>query len=207
MRASESSSSSLSRSRQLRTLLEKPLTVHLLKTTRSKVASWRTKSKYYFSPYIRLFQPYGQAPFFSTSCAAKCDGCPSQIKILKLILPADKQPGTRGGVSKPKRKTVAEHALRNRTNPFASVVRESTLTIPSLIGSIHCWLTCAPTASLPLWSMIWSFHSGTLPDACGFHRANTARTNPKSGHCDFRPSAHFLSCLRPLAVISVEAPP
>src|SRR5229473_861813 len=53
VRASESSSSSLSRSRQLRTLLEKPRMVHLLKTTRSKIASWRTKSKHYFSPYVR----------------------------------------------------------------------------------------------------------------------------------------------------------
>src|SRR5438552_7544274 len=57
MRASERSSSSLSRSRQLRTLLEKPCMVHLLKTARPKVPLWRTKSKHYFSPYVRLFRP------------------------------------------------------------------------------------------------------------------------------------------------------
>ena len=41
-------SASLSRSRQLRTLLEKPRMEQLLKTARRKVPPWRTKSKYYF---------------------------------------------------------------------------------------------------------------------------------------------------------------
>src|SRR5204862_3844578 len=50
---SGNASASLSRSRQLRTLFEKPRMVHLLKTARSKVPSRRTKSKQYFSPYIR----------------------------------------------------------------------------------------------------------------------------------------------------------
>src|SRR6266852_9867699 len=53
VRASESSSSSLSRSKQLRTPFEKPRMEHLLKTTRSNVPLWRTKSKHYFSPYVR----------------------------------------------------------------------------------------------------------------------------------------------------------
>src|SRR4029077_13433826 len=57
MRASESSSSSLSRSRQLRTLLEKPRMAHLLKTARPKLPPRRTKSKHYFSPYIRPGRP------------------------------------------------------------------------------------------------------------------------------------------------------
>ena len=54
MRASESSSSSLSRSRHLRTLLEKLRMVHLLKTTRPKLSPWRRKSKSYYSPFVRL---------------------------------------------------------------------------------------------------------------------------------------------------------
>src|SRR6266478_3390734 len=54
MRASESCSSSLSCSRQLRTLFRKPRMEHLLKTTRSKVPSWRTKSKHYFFAFSSL---------------------------------------------------------------------------------------------------------------------------------------------------------
>src|SRR5882672_7964764 len=57
LRASVSSSSSLSRSRQLRTPFESPRIEHLLKTTNSKLSPWRTKSKHYFSPYVRPYLP------------------------------------------------------------------------------------------------------------------------------------------------------
>ena len=57
LRASVSSSSSLSRSKQLRTPFESPRTKHLLKTTNSKLPPWRTKSKHYFSPYVRPYLP------------------------------------------------------------------------------------------------------------------------------------------------------
>src|SRR6266850_2402080 len=57
LRASVSSSSSLARSRQLRTPFESPRTKHLLKTTNSKLPPRRTKSKHYFSPYVRLNSP------------------------------------------------------------------------------------------------------------------------------------------------------
>src|SRR6266403_2205177 len=48
LRASENSSSSLSRSRQLRTPFESPRTKHLLKTNEEQSTIWRTKSKHYF---------------------------------------------------------------------------------------------------------------------------------------------------------------
>ena len=58
LRASESSSSSLSRSRQLRTPFESSRIGHLLKTTNSKLPLWRTKSKQYFRlMFALLFSP------------------------------------------------------------------------------------------------------------------------------------------------------
>src|SRR5881398_2463910 len=57
MRASERSSSSLSRSRQLRTLLEKPCMVHLLKTARPNYHYGEQKANIIYSPYVRLFRP------------------------------------------------------------------------------------------------------------------------------------------------------
>ncbi len=70
LRASESSSSSLSRSRQLRALLEKPRMEHLLKTSKSKLSLWRTKSKHYISPYVRLSECGGLTPLSTCRGAA-----------------------------------------------------------------------------------------------------------------------------------------
>ncbi len=70
-----SSSSSLSRSRQLKALLEKPLMVHLLKTARSKLPRWRTKSKHYFSPYVRPTALLGRVP----------QGVPRRSSLKKIV--------------------------------------------------------------------------------------------------------------------------
>ncbi len=74
LRASVSSSSSLSRSRQLRTSFESPRTKHLLKTTNSKLPPWRTKSKHYFSPYVR-HPLYLVVPGFPPVCGGPDDLC------------------------------------------------------------------------------------------------------------------------------------
>jgi hypothetical protein len=56
-RASMNSLSSLACSAHLIASLVAEHIPHLLKTARDKLPSWRTKSKHYFSPYLRLCRP------------------------------------------------------------------------------------------------------------------------------------------------------
>jgi len=127
MRASESSSSSLSRSRQLKTLLEKPCMVHLLKTTRPKLPPRRTKSKHYFSPYVRpncLGKPHPGTvsytyPIIQISFLLE-QSQPSQI----FILPS----GVREhGAERADRKCIAQ-AVVSRDDTAAVAVAEDAMT-------------------------------------------------------------------------------
>src|SRR6266478_1308466 len=74
LRASVSSSSSLSRSRQLKTPFESPRMEHLLKTNEEQSTIWRTKSKRYFSPYVR-HPLYLVVPGFPPVCGGPDDLC------------------------------------------------------------------------------------------------------------------------------------
>src|SRR6266478_4520468 len=74
LRASVSSSSSLSRSKQLRTPFESPRMEHLLKTNEEQSTIWRTKSKHYFSPYVR-HPLYLVVPGFPPVCGGPDDLC------------------------------------------------------------------------------------------------------------------------------------